>query len=529
MVLTAFDLTRSYFARDEGLYYLEAQRMLRGEVPYRDFFEFIGPGFLWVVRSLLSVFGEGVVAVRMMLLAVYAASACLLYHFAFRLTRRSLLSLLAPLYWVVVAKQATWWAAEHHALSNFGVLVAGALLLAELDRPRRWTALAIGVVTGLTSLTTQHTGALLGLASLALVALVFPRLLARGRAQAGWLALGALGPLVLVLGYLVFHRALGAAVECLVVWPFTGYRRFHAEPYFGAGFGEIAQLWTTKGVAAWRELLHLILVGLGPVVALTLGVARLARELIAPSRDPGQVQRSLERAIVVALALAMFLSIAPQPSAWAVMQSSALSFVVLLDLITPRASFLVARGPKTLPGLRRSPRHAAALVGLVLVTLVLSRSFRVQARSIHREQARGVMIETAFGPLRHPDPSTAAEIRALIDRVRERTSPDDAILVFHWSPQLYLVTGRRPAVRFSGLLPGYNSAAHFEEVASALRDQGPKLVIRDRLVETLVAESDARLLRLGVEASHSALLDRAAAPRYAPILEGSSFTVLAPR
>src|SRR6185312_9484979 len=43
---------------DEGIVLQGAERILRGEVPYRDFFSFYTPGSFYLVAGLFKIFGD---------------------------------------------------------------------------------------------------------------------------------------------------------------------------------------------------------------------------------------------------------------------------------------------------------------------------------------------------------------------------------------------------------------------------------------------------------------------------------------
>src|ERR1017187_7699978 len=54
---------------DEGIYLASAMRMLRGELPYRDFFYYLPPGTPLIEASVLRLFGEKLWAARIPLAA----------------------------------------------------------------------------------------------------------------------------------------------------------------------------------------------------------------------------------------------------------------------------------------------------------------------------------------------------------------------------------------------------------------------------------------------------------------------------
>lgn len=56
-----------HFGFDEGIYLVGADRVLRGEVPYRDFFSLTGPGSYYLYAGVFSIFGHAYLAARLWL------------------------------------------------------------------------------------------------------------------------------------------------------------------------------------------------------------------------------------------------------------------------------------------------------------------------------------------------------------------------------------------------------------------------------------------------------------------------------
>lgn len=204
---------------DEALVLVGGERVLHGELPFKDFYAIYPPGQYYVVAGLMKLFGRSALTLRLYCIAVRAMIALLLYAMAKRLVPRPL----ALACWAT----CVWW------LTNCGfygyptfpalllVLLSLALLASSVDRARAEGApskrhmLAAGGALGAAALF-RHDLAAYGF--LAGLPLMIP--LARSRATAHGpprsLA-DAARPLLAFLGGLVLMFGIPAASLLAVV------------------------------------------------------------------------------------------------------------------------------------------------------------------------------------------------------------------------------------------------------------------------------------------------------------------------
>ncbi|MEB3327846.1 MAG: glycosyltransferase family 39 protein [Candidatus Sericytochromatia bacterium] len=227
---------------DEWTFVHDGLRLLRGEVIYRDYFQFTPPATAWLAALGQAMCGPGVLGPRLLQEAGLLATAGLLFALARRLGCGPWLATLPALAPSLVMHR--WVPAFNH---HWLVLpwLAGALWLAlrAVEAPRPGPAwLGAGACAGLAGLFLQSDGLVLATALglwLALEAWLGDT--PRARLRQAWLSLGA--GLTAVLGasaaWLAGHGALGAAVHDVWVWPFQQYRTaggFNDVP-FGADLG----------------------------------------------------------------------------------------------------------------------------------------------------------------------------------------------------------------------------------------------------------------------------------------------------
>ena len=211
---------------DEWTFVHDGLRLLRGEVIYRDYFQFTPPATAWLAALGQAWLGPGVLGPRLLQEASLLATGLLWYALARRLGAGPLGAAWPGL--VLGLALHRWIPSYNH---HWLVLpwLAGASLLAlrglASGAGRAW--LGAGACAALAVLVLQSDGLVLTLALVALLGLEAllgetPR---RALARAGLglgLGFGAVG--LAAGGWLAAHDALGAAYRDCWVWPFAQYR-----------------------------------------------------------------------------------------------------------------------------------------------------------------------------------------------------------------------------------------------------------------------------------------------------------------
>jgi hypothetical protein len=449
-------LPRSLNPADEATHLYEAKRILDGQVMYRDIFEIIPPGWMYLMAFLFRLFGTDIATARVTAAVIHGLTAAMVYLACRAAAARRGLALTAGVAYVAICPLA-WPIASQHWLGT--LLCTGLLLIAVAGDPDRTNrAFGMGLVLGLL-IGVQHPRGLAMTAGAG--AILFADALIRRRhgvplspptrlvRQLAWLAAG----IVLVVAPLSVWMVTGAGIEpvwrALVVHPLFSYA-----PVTRVAWGNVNIMTVGLSTYTFPAVLKYL-----PLV-LTVTVPRLAAHLwVVRERGPAHVLAAL-----TLLCLAAMASIAYFPD------FIHIAFIAPLFLVAAAesAAWLLRRLSDLPPvawrgGTRRLARMAAwvtAAVLLVIFALHLQRSFgRLHA-------AYRFARETAFGRV-----AFAREKEALLyDRVTEllRDVPSRELFCYPAISHLYLLVPADNPTRYGFFVYGYSTPAQIQEVLGIL-------------------------------------------------------------
>lgn len=444
------------FHFDEGMALQGAQRILHGQVLYRDFFSFYTPGSYYWLALLFKVFGSSIVVGRAALM-VYGGVLSVLTYLLARRVCSPWNALFAVLPTAFVALPG-WFLIIHSWDSTLWALLALYCAVRFLER-RVWTwAFAMSSLVAATCLVEQSKGGglVLGLCAGFLVLLA-------GEGLSGWggkraivaVLVGFAIPIVATLVYFGAHGALRPMVVDLM-WPFHHYAG-PSRAFYGDVEIPFAEL--LRDSLGWRAFAVLVMSPLFIVSSLPIFAAGA---LLYWSFTFGKARKRT------------------RSSAYYVLISAALSGLLLSTLATgrPDATHIMLQAPLFCVVLgwmaeaARSPFLKAVKTVGVSYTLVALGALAVPALIV--PLAANYKVETRGGTVRTmPD---AAEALAYI---QNQVTPGEKILVYPYQPLYYYLTGTFSVSRYERLLTGTYTASQFEEMAQELRASQPRVVLFD--------------------------------------------------
>jgi len=446
---------------DEGTLVYGAQLVAQGSLPYRDFFEVMGPGSFYWLALFFKLFGIHFWVARAVLLLTGALITLLIYWMTRRLYRGPL-DLLPSLFFLVVSIPL-WPGTSHHWDSDLFALLSVAAFFLWQDRRRWWLLALAGVLAGLTSCFLQQKGVLL---VLTLLLLVWVNGYRAGESKvdvasdAGLLLAGFAAVVALVL---IFFYASGGLPELLyanLVWPLNSYRDINRLPYgyflqsfYLHYYEEILPLLSTllSRVMALLLTIPLLLIVCLPALLMVLaGFASLDRT----HRDRIFSARMLP---YWAVGFALWISELHRPDIFHLIYGSPLLPIILLVI----CSQVLANQRKVF----------IACVGLIMVGMALFGTFNLLP-------AVGAWQEIASrrGSIYAPKQDSALQF------LMERTKPGDYVFVYPYYPMYYFLADLKNPTRYSILLYHINTDDQFKEVLKDLEQKRVKYVLWDTLV-----------------------------------------------
>lgn len=410
---------------DEGLVLTPADRILQGEVVYRDFFLFTGPLVPWLYAGFMGTAGVSVASAQLLLGLIRAGCVVLLYLVSARCLP-PLPAAVPPLLFLF-----TYAAEPDHYANHWGgnlFLLLGTWALVEwAARPSRFLLAATGVAMAAALLTLHSFGAALVAAGGVTVAFVRWRDGAAALRDLAALAAGVAGGLAPALGYLAVEGALPGMWEGLIT-----------SNVYRAGFEFVH-----AGTAA-RLLLQGLGGGLHPFLAsLLMLVPLLATFLGAPlllARDPSSRTPVLVAVLASALAMDAACSYRLLPSQ--LQLHGYLSFVLLVVL------------------LERWGRVGS------LVVLALALPLGVSARQA--ASARVFPVQFPRGVARVASPGEAESLQRLVSFLERRLPPDRQAFFTPYEPNLYFLVDVRNPTRYSQMRALQYSREDMEDALRAL-------------------------------------------------------------
>ena len=434
---------------DEGIVLQGAQRILHGQVPYRDFFSFLTPGSYYLAAVFFKLFGNSF-AVPRTALAVFGSCMTLI---SYALNRRVCSRKLSLVVAALVAVTALPY--RFLVLHNWDSTLWACLALysaVRLIESRHWGwCLALGSSLSLTFLFEQSKGAglLLGvLFGFVLITRISNRgdLLSRGNLAA--LILGLAWPILITVAYFGTQHALTIMIRDWL-WPLQHYSRANRVPYgfqnwsqsaSEALFGDRSPLWTAFYLVMMSACFVVPILPLCAVALLVYWSIRVCRG--------EQCERTNYYVVVSAAVSGLLLSVI-------MARADIIHFMYLLPLLAVVLGWIL--DGRNIPGHCFKLVHPGLRVYLVAACLFLS--VPLLQRAIHPAHK----INTRRGSI-----TTSAE-DTVIPYVQANVKPEEPVLVYPYLPLYNYLTDTEAPTKYEYFQSGMNTREQADDMLVQLQ------------------------------------------------------------
>jgi 4-amino-4-deoxy-L-arabinose transferase-like glycosyltransferase len=445
---------------DEGTLVYGAQLVSQGALPYRDFFEVMGPGSFYWLGLFFKLFGTNILVARGLLLATAVSTITLLYWMTRRIYQGPL-DLIPSLFFLIISFPM-WPATSHHWDSNLFALLSVAAFFLWQDRRRWWLLALAGGLAGLTSCFLQQKGLFLVVA-LALAILVNGWRQGETRT---WivhhlsLLLGcyaAVGALVVLFFW--GAGALPDLIYATLIFPLTRYNNVNQLPY---GFG--LKTWVYPCYRdGFQALLPLPLSEVLPLLMMIpLAVIFCLPLLLVGLAGFSCLHRARRTVIFSPI---MFPYWTAGIALWIAEfhRKDILHLIYGSPLLLILFFFFWNLSPKRV--------FKDLVLGLIIFTLVLfgSLNLLIAMSANHKIASRRGVI---YGQKEDP------ALNFLINH----TNPGDYVFIYPYYPMYYFLADVKNPTRYSILLYHINTKAQFDEAIRALEQKQVKYVLWDTVV-----------------------------------------------
>ncbi len=489
--LLAFPFADVWFSTDEGIYAYQAQRMLEGQVVYVDFFQFLTPGFLFLLAAWMKIAGMQIVSLRMLMILLMLATSIAIYVASRRLGVTPFFSLWPSLAFSVL-RSRTNFELNHYGPSLLFEVSVLALLTGFVLTHRRRQLVAAGVLVSLDVLTSQHVGTHLLLG--ALLVLLFDSIRLQRRSW-DWLASLSAGGLVPALAFSIYAAATGslrAVFDCIVLRVLHGYAKFDTGDYWFHWIKvTAAQAASHPGVVTIYDLLLAIVEAFGAPVAVIVAAAYVG--VRARQGRFGENRAPIAAAAIVAGS--MFAGIYAAPNSL-IPRVSLTGYVLLYALAHMAYRSWRSRSPRN--ALRSIASPAAAVSILFLFALPVRTA--MVARNILRQHAETPMrsVATARGIIRLPVAADGGQID-VVRFLATNLEPGDPVFAVTWSPWVYYLGGYRNPTRMDYLLPILVDDRQVRDTIDALERARVEWIVEDSILRRNLDRRDGRFQALSYD------------------------------
>jgi 4-amino-4-deoxy-L-arabinose transferase-like glycosyltransferase len=449
-------LFRRYTAMepDEGIILQGAQRILRGEVLYRDFFAFLTPGSYYFTAWIFKSFGSSMIVARTTLVFFGAVFTLITYLLARRVCSRRTSLLAAGI--ATLTTLPYRFLALHNWDSTLLACLAIYCAVRLMESTRTGWALALGSLISLTFLFEQSKGTGLGLG------LIAGLLAARGNRRHLFrsslvfaLAIGLAWPIIVTLAYFGAQHTLPVMFADWF-WPLQHYSLANHVPYGYQNWSENTRhnFFNTGSIGirfvTALALSPCLLIPVLPIIGIAISIHWLIRRRHAPEAKYNYYV--LTGAAVMGLLASVVVG-----------RADIIHFMYLQPVFCVVLAWLL--DGEDIPG--RTYRRAKPFFATYVAIAFFLFSVALLIRTVNARSA----VATRRGNITVPAKDT------VIEYVQAHVAPGESTLVYPYLPLYYYLTDTFSATRFEYFQAGMNTREQANETLADLHSKRVRVVL----------------------------------------------------
>jgi len=490
---------------DEGIGTYGGLRILKGFVPYRDFFHITTPGVVWLISVFYKLLGTTFFVSRLPTTLCEIGLLVVLYIGGIKIFKNHFLILLPPSFFFIISPISSTYYSTHPISMFFSVTGAIFLLYSINNR----NAFFAGFASGLSLLMNQNIGTFTIVGSLILImsAKGFFKTKVGIKERLAFFSAGAAIVLLPLAIYLIVTGSAQDAFSTLIIWAFSSYRKFNIYPYFSA---EILDLKNNLYRAFAGE--HVL--SASTTIGMYLLVGFLPFVLYPLMLVWSFLKRNWNLLCLSIMGQCLLFSSFNHPDI-----SHVLPTLPLFSLVLFYSLYFMSG---------RIRRKAAGSIGTLLILIVFSSLVIFSAArglSVIAKVMSGPRIFISFNEGIVLNPVYIES--QVIDYIKTNSSPGEPIFIYHWSPILYFLCGRDNPTKFDTFQPGYNTLAQSEKIIEGLAKHRPPLIVKDAFLEAIKGPWRYMFPTVDEKTLSRDIVDESIQRAYSPKLRIGSYTIYA--
>jgi len=438
---------------DEGIVLQGAQRILQGQVLYRDFFSFFTPGSYYLLALLFKIFGDSFLVARTALVLFGGAYSVVTYLLARRVCTRGSALLVAAI--VSLTTLPYRFLVLHNWDSTLWASLALYCAIRWVESPRWKWALATGSFASLTFLFEQSKGAGLWLG----LAVGFLAIAWTGWRQQGQLSgcrakqlsgftLGFVWPLLITCAYFGVQHGLRVMLADWF-WPLQHYSMANRVPYGYQNWSDSARHLLFETGPWWARVLTVVI--LSPCLLIpalpVIAIGILVYWFVLGRHRRGPREKCAYYVLICAALSGLLLSVV-------IVRADIVHFMYLQPLFGLVLAWIVDGRDIPGPLFRSMKSTVTAYVAVAFLGLAIPLIMRAVNAPEKLVTRRGVIA--------------APKKDTVINYVQAHVSPGETVLVYPYLPLYYYLTGTFAPTRYEYLQPGMNTPQQSLEMISEL-------------------------------------------------------------